>query len=133
MIGVAAVAMLTMLILPTSLLLLDKDKKWPFVKSALKFSGVALVDDIQGIIRGVTKIAAWPLTVLRMPVRGLITLFSDVSAIEDSKGLRELVTKFKATTDVTSQAQIYRAITGKYESACSKGQKTNIERQAYNN
>ncbi|MCX7116185.1 MAG: hypothetical protein NTW08_09825 [Gammaproteobacteria bacterium] len=65
----------------------------PFVKDKthlFKFAGLTFAASAFAIFRGITQIAATPLTWLRIPLRALITYFKGRPNIEDNKGLLEV-------------------------------------------
>lgn len=75
--------------------------KIPFKKQEASFGTLAKLLGVKllysGIlaIRGATQIAAWPLTLLRMPLRAFLTWKQPAVRIEESKGLQELVNLYQ--------------------------------------
>lgn len=106
-------------------------KEKGFAAKVLKISGLTFVSSVIYFVRGVTQMASWPLTLLlRMPLRGIITLVKGVSKIEDSKGLRDLVARYEHTTVPSTQARIANVLLIKFDKADGRGQKTEISKKA---
>jgi hypothetical protein len=100
--------------------------KAPLFANALKRGGIDLVSSLLYLVRGITQVAAWPLTILRAPLRGLISVFVS-NLIEDSQGLKELVNEFNQKIEGSgTQARIYKMIDQKFTKALAAKQKTEL-------
>jgi hypothetical protein len=105
--------------------------------------GVAISDIARGlsdIVKGVTQLAATPLVwAIKMPLRGLITLFAGAPKIEDSATIKHLAEDgllgIRDNDEKKSRAAV-NAMHHKFQCAAKKGQQTAIspvtERALYN-
>lgn len=78
----------------------------PFVKNkkdfpinVLKDTGITFTKGTLSVARGITQILAWPLTILRTPIRSMITWVKGRPKLEDSKGIKKLVKKYEREND----------------------------------
>lgn len=98
-----------------------------------KINGLRCIGAAFTLALGVFQIISWPFTLLRMPLRGLITLIKGTPKIEDSKGLRELVTKYeKASNDPNTQKYLAKAFLIKIDKHIARKQKTGISKEELN-
>ena len=69
--------------------------------------GIFVASSLLDLFRGVTQIIAWPLTIARAPIRGIISALSGAPKLEDSKGLRKLVGEYEKASTPGSQRLIF--------------------------
>lgn len=95
-----------------------------------KRTGAWLLDGITNIIRGITQIAATPLTwILKIPCRGLITAIKGQPLIEQNQGIQRLVTKGKTEAENGAPLDldcIRYELNRKFQKSSNRGQSTNI-------
>lgn len=99
---------------------------------ALDFPAIALM-----LFRGATQIVAWPLTLLRMPLRAFLTWKQPAIRIEESKGLQELVNLYQEEEQKKPQEQkqgatdtqqyIAKILKQKFDKAVARNQDTKIQ------
>ncbi|WP_347251729.1 hypothetical protein [Legionella sp.] len=101
--GIAHIATGAMLLLVSPLLFLGGALALPFTPrtavDALKTAGLSFVAGSTMAVRGATQILAWPLSILRTPIRGLITWFKGSPKVEDSEGIRKLIGQYQETNE----------------------------------
>src|SRR3990167_46496 len=103
------------------------------IKDQIRPSVFGVAASIVCLVRGVTQIAAWPLTILRAPLRVIITLVKGKPKIEDNQGLRALVKKYDAAAkekDPTKR-NIMHIILLKFDKAITRGQKMASDMASY--
>lgn len=93
------------------------------IKSTFKLPVLRLGAGVLFFIRGVTQIASWPLTILRAPLRGIITAFKGVPKIEDNPGIRRLVAKYDTLVSPDEKILLAHVLIMKFLIASKKGQK----------
>lgn len=100
-------------------------------KQSSLISLTLLCSGVLNVVRGAAKIAAWPLLMLRIAVRGLITYKQGAPKIEDNKGFKELAKQYDLNQDVEANSQIFiiEALVNKYQKGLKRGQKTNIQEE----
>lgn len=79
------------------------------------------------IVRGVTQIAAWPLTILRVPFRLGITWYNGAPQFEDNQGLRKLIKQHGDTEDSNTQRFVARVLGEKFLKAKKRGQISTLD------
>ena len=86
------------------------------------------LESITRLVRGVTLLATSPLTLLRIPLRLLITKFMGIPTIEENPGVRSLVNKAQqAEAAGQSTNLIQSALSSKVRKSAANGQISNIE------
>lgn len=89
-----------------------------------------LLDGVSSLVRGLTQIAATPLTwLIKMPLRGLITAIKGAPKIEQNRGIQRLVsTGINAVndSDVVTVDCVRHELHRKFAKAIKRGQKSNI-------
>jgi hypothetical protein len=93
-----------------------------------------LIDSVTTAVRGVTQLVATPLTwLLKMPLRGIITMMTDKSNIEDTNSIQKLVIRGEeiASSDDPEGGYhmdvVLKAIHIKYIRGVSRNQPTGID------
>lgn len=101
---------------------------------AICIEGLILAGSVVSLLRGITQIISWPLFLLRIPFRGLITLFNGgFPKIEDNKGLRSLVAqshRIMVLAAPENQKVLTEVLLSKLLKGRQWGQKTNIPSEA---
>jgi hypothetical protein len=100
--------------------------------ASLGISASWIAESAITILRGVTQIAAAPLTwFIKMPLRGIITLFTGVPDVEDSKVINRLARKGQNCLDTDPEARemagVINAVHAKFICAVNKGQGTKLD------